>query len=133
MGSGVTVTHLPLEQVTQGSNPCSPTLRQAQCKPGFPMNSQPWYVYLLLCDQKVFYIGISDDIIGRLKTHENKESIFTRKFSELKLIYCEKYSDKQQAVMREKQLKGWSRAKKQMLIDGKLGINKCTEFDEVIA
>ena len=88
---------------------------------------------MLLCDQKTFYIGIIDDFIERLKSHKNKQSIFTRKFSELKLMYCEKYFNKHQAVIREKQLKGWSRAKKRMLIDGKLGINKCTEFDEVMA
>jgi hypothetical protein len=34
-------------------------------------------------------------------------------------------------VNREKQLKGWSHAKKQLLIDGKLGINLCTELVEV--
>lgn len=96
------------------------------------MISKDWYVYLLLCDQKTFYIGITDNFIERLKAHKNKQSIFTRKFSELRLMYCEKYSTKHQAVMREKQLKGWSRAKKQMLINGKLGINKCTEFDEVM-
>lgn len=59
-----------------------------------------------------------------MDSHKNKESFFTKKFSDLKLVYCEKYNNKSDASKREKQLKGWSRAKKQMLIDGKLGINR---------
>lgn len=83
---------------------------------------------MLLCDQKTFYIGISDDLKNRLARHKNKLNISTKRFSDLSLVYCEKYEDKFQAAKREKQLKGWSHAKKQMLIDGKLGINACTEL-----
>lgn len=83
-----------------------------------------WYVYILLCDQKTFYVGITDDIRRRLAEHKNKESFFTKKFFDLKLVYCEKYNNKNQAAIRERQLKGWGRTKKQMLIDGALGINR---------
>ncbi len=69
--------------------------------------------------------------MGRLSAHRNKKSFFTKKFSDIRLVYCEKYGSKWEAAKREKQLKGWSRAKKQMLIDGKLGINACVEFVEV--
>jgi len=48
----------------------------------------------------------------------------------LKLAYCEKYRNKYEAAIREKQLKGWSHSKKQKLISGELGINTCTEFVE---
>ncbi|MDP3988021.1 MAG: GIY-YIG nuclease family protein [Candidatus Levybacteria bacterium] len=89
-----------------------------------------WYVYMLLCDQRTFYVGISDDIPHRYLQHKNKQNISTKKFSELKLIYAEKYLTKFEAARREKQLKGWSHVKKQMLVDGKLGINTCTEFAE---
>ncbi len=87
---------------------------------------------MLLCDQKTFYIGITNDLVDRMKEHKNKESFFTKKFSDLKLIYCERYNDKYEAAIREKQLKRWSRAKKQMLIDGKLGRNICTEYAEAL-
>ena len=86
---------------------------------------------MLFCDQKTFYIGITDNVQRRLLAHRNKESFFTKKFSDLRLVYCEKYSSKHVAVKREKQLKGWSKVKKQMLIDGKLGIN-CIELTEVL-
>jgi len=86
---------------------------------------------MLLCDQKTFYIGITFDIQKRLKEHKSKESFFTKKFSKVRLVYCEKYQNKIEAAKREQQLKGWSRAKKQMLLDGKIGIN-CIELDEVL-
>jgi len=95
------------------------------------MSKNNWYVYLLLCDEKTFYVGITTDVKNRLAVHKSKQSFFTKKFSQIRLVYCEKYLIEKEAVDREKQLKGWSHAKKQMLIDRKLGINTCTEFDEV--
>ncbi len=90
-----------------------------------------WMTYMLLCDQKTFYIGISDDVNNRLRQHKSKQVISTKKFSDHRLVYCEEYDSKYEAAKREKQLKGWSHAKKQLLIDRKLGINACTEFVEV--
>lgn len=87
---------------------------------------------MLFCDQKTFYTGISDNLLNRYNQHKNKQNISTKKFSELKLVYSEKYRNKFEAAKREKQIKGWNHAKKQMLIDGKLGINVCTEFAEMI-
>ncbi len=81
------------------------------------------FTYMLLCDQKTFYIGITDNLKRRLEEHKNKESFFTKKFSEIKLVYCEKYKNKVEAAKREQQLKGWGRAKKEMLLKHKLGIN----------
>lgn len=94
--------------------------------------AMPWMVYMLLCDQKTFYIGITDDIAKRFNQHNNKLNLSTKKYSDLKLVYAENYSTKYEAAKREQQLKGWSHAKKQLLIDGKLGINACTEFAEAL-
>jgi len=96
------------------------------------MKNETWYVYLLLCDQKTFYVGITNDLKNRIIQHKNKQSFFTKKFSDIKLVHCEKYLTNHEAALREKQIKGWSRIKKHMLIDGKLGINVCTEFAEII-
>lgn len=85
---------------------------------------------MLLCDNSSFYIGITNNLAKRVSEHKNKQNISTKEFSNIELIYCEKYQDKFDASKREKQLKGWSKAKKQMLIDGRLGINTCTEFAE---
>lgn len=91
-----------------------------------------WYVYMLLCDQKTFYVGISPDIVNRFNQHKTGRSFFTKKFSDIRCVYAEEYSSKKEAANREIQLKSWSRAKKQMLVDGKLGYNTCTEFVEVL-
>lgn len=95
-------------------------------------NAKPWFIYMLLCDQKTFYVGITDGFISRFTQHRNKQNISTKKFSAIKFVYAEKYENKYKAAKREKQLKGWSHSKKQMLVDGKLGINTCTERVEAI-
>lgn len=87
---------------------------------------------MLLCDGKTFYVGITTDLVNRINQHIKKQSFFTKKFSQIKLVYCEQYQTEKEAVAREKQINGWSRAKKQMLIDGKLGYNSCTEFAEAL-
>lgn len=88
---------------------------------------------MLLCDKKTFYVGITNDVRSRILQHKNKQTISTKKFLILQIVYLEKYDDKFQAAKREKQLKGWSHAKKQKLIDGKLGINACNELVGVIS
>lgn len=93
---------------------------------------KPWYTYLLLCDQKTFYIGITDNPEARLLENRNKKSFFTKKFSDIQIVYCEKYFNKHEAALRERQLKGWSYAKKQLLIEGKLGYNTCTEIVDAL-
>lgn len=91
-----------------------------------------WFVYMLLCDGKTFYVGVTTDLVNRINQHKNKLSFFTKKFFQISLVYCEQYQTEKEAVLREKQIKGWSRAKKQMLIDGKLGYNISTEFAEAL-
>jgi putative endonuclease len=79
-----------------------------------------WYVYILNCDQKTFYVGMTNDLGSRLAEHRNKESFFTKKFSELDMVYNEQFNSKTEAAKREKQLKGWSRKKKLALIHSSL-------------
>ena len=97
------------------------------------MSQTYWYVYLLLCDQKTFYIGMTDQPKQRLIQHKSKLSFYTKKFSDINFVYCEKYPDKYTAARREKQLKGWSRTKKQMLMSGALGYNTCAELVEELS
>lgn len=86
---------------------------------------------MLLCDQKTFYVGITTNLERRLNEHRNKESFFTKKFSDIKPVYYERYNLENEAAQREKQLKGWSKAKKQLLLSGDLGINSI-ELAEVL-
>ncbi|QQS39590.1 GIY-YIG nuclease family protein [Candidatus Woesebacteria bacterium] len=58
----------------------------------------------------------------RLASHKAEQNIATKKFSELKLIYFEKYETRKEAENREIQLKKWSRAKKKALIEGDIDL-----------
>lgn len=87
---------------------------------------------MLLCDQKIFYVGITNNVHKRLMEHFYKHSFFTKKFSDLKFVYAEKFQDKYLAAKREKQIKGWNKTKKQLLVENKLGINSCTVLVEVL-
>lgn len=83
-----------------------------------------WYIYILFCDQKIFYVGITNNLKRRLEQHKKKQSSYTKKFSDIKLIYFEKYKLRSQAEKREKQIKKWSIAKKKALIEGDIKLLK---------
>jgi len=76
-----------------------------------------WTVYLLLCDQKIIYTGLTDNFDRRFEEHKSKTSRFTRQFSDLKLIHKEIFGTETEAAKREKEIKGWSRKKKLALIE----------------
>jgi len=64
------------------------------------------------------YIGVSSNLIKRVYQHRNDlVAGFTKKYKCHKLVYFEKYGDINTAIKREKQLKKWSRKKKESLIN----------------
>ncbi|MFV0376234.1 MAG: GIY-YIG nuclease family protein [Mangrovibacterium sp.] len=67
----------------------------------------------------VLYVGVSSDLIGRMYKHKNKvyETSFTRKYNVDKLVWYEVFHSIEEAIDREKQLKGGSRQKKLDLIN----------------
>jgi len=75
-----------------------------------------WFVYILLCDQKTLYVGRTEDLEKRLTEHQRGYSPFTKKFSEIELVYQEQCGSYRKAEQRESQLKKWSVAKKKALI-----------------
>lgn len=79
-----------------------------------------WSVYILLCDCKIYYVGITHNIQQRLHSHRNGENIATKEYRDIQLVYKETGYTRAQAEKRENQLKGWSVAKKKALIDGDL-------------
>jgi len=78
----------------------------------------PWHIYILLCEQKTYYVGLTSNLNKRIESHKNKENIATKKFSEVILVYSENFKTRKEAELRETQLKKWSSAKKKALIDG---------------
>ena len=78
-----------------------------------------YYVYIMSCNSnKVLYIGVTNDLIRRVQEHKmGTFSGFTKKYACHKLVYYETFSDIDQAILREKVLKGWKRCRKDELID----------------
>jgi putative endonuclease len=80
------------------------------------------YIYILTNDTRTtLYIGVTNDLARRL--YEHSESLgdaekFVGKYQTNLLVYFETCADAPQAIAREKQLKGWTRAKKEALING---------------
>ncbi|UOQ97266.1 GIY-YIG nuclease family protein [Hymenobacter sp. 5317J-9] len=80
------------------------------------------YIYLLTNPSRtVLYIGVTNNLTRRLDEHSNNlgnHGKFTGRYQANLLVYFEFLSDPTQAIAREKELKGWSRAKKEKLIIG---------------
>ncbi len=77
-----------------------------------------YYVYIMgSANGRAIYIGVTNDIVRRVNEHKNGLiEGFTRKYRCHHLLYLEHYNDIRAAIDREKQLKGWTRAKKEALI-----------------
>ena len=77
-----------------------------------------YYVYILAnWNDTVLYIGVTSNLTRRLYEHRNHlVDGFTSKYNVNKLVYFESTNDIRSAIEREKQLKGWTRAKKNLLI-----------------
>ncbi len=79
------------------------------------------YIYILLCADGSYYTGSTKNLELRLQQHQAGEgSNHTAKRLPVELIYVEEYPRIDEAFYREKQIQGWSRKKKEALIEGKL-------------
>ncbi|MBU1684132.1 GIY-YIG nuclease family protein [Patescibacteria group bacterium] len=77
-----------------------------------------FYIYIMSNYQRsTFYIGFTNNIIRRVIEHKHElGSYFTKKYKLKYLVYFEEYQYVNQALAREKELKGWIREKKINLI-----------------
>jgi putative endonuclease len=67
----------------------------------------------------VIYVGVTNDLKRRCYEHKQKKiKGFTQKYNVDKLIYYEIFDSIELAILREKQIKGYSRSKKDSLING---------------
>jgi len=77
----------------------------------------PYYVYIVSNRTHVLYVGFTNDLTRRVAEHQDGLIAgFTQKYHLKRLVYFESYADVRDAIAREKQLKGWRRAKKIKLI-----------------
>ena len=76
-----------------------------------------YFVYVLASHSRTLYIGVTHDLQLRLHQHRHNTSHFSARHRIHKLVHCEQFSQPRAAIAREKQLKGWIRAKKVALIE----------------
>jgi putative endonuclease len=76
--------------------------------------------YILKCSDDSYYTGSTKDLQRRLKQHQNGEGAnHTKNRLPIKLVYVEQFTRIDHAYYREKQIQGWSRKKKEALIEGR--------------
>jgi len=82
-------------------------------------DANQYYVYILTNKgNKVFYIGVTNNLERRIFEHKNKlVDGFSKKYNLTKIVYYEATGDIQSALEREKQLKNWHREWKINLIN----------------
>ncbi|MEQ9620339.1 GIY-YIG nuclease family protein [Coleofasciculus chthonoplastes] len=77
-----------------------------------------YYVYIMTNRSKTLYTGVTNDLYRRVYEHKQKLIPgFTQKYNINRLVYYQETSDVRESITREKQIKGWLRAKKIALIE----------------
>lgn len=81
--------------------------------------AKQYHIYIMTnVHHTVLYIGMTGNILRRGWEHKQKVNEgFTKKYNCTKMVYYENYDEVYDAIDREKQLKGWTRAKKEWLIN----------------
>ena len=69
----------------------------------------PYYVYILTnVKRNVIYVGVTNDLGRRVTEHRSGAGgAFTRQYRVSTLVYAEEYQQIEDAIVREKQIKGW--------------------------
>jgi putative endonuclease len=76
-----------------------------------------YYVYIMANHTRMMYVGVTNSLERRVLEHKAKVAdAHTKRYDMTRLVYFEDYADVRDAIAREKQLKGWRRARKIELI-----------------
>lgn len=88
-------------------------------------------VYILRCADDTYYTGWTNDLTARLTAHNRGVggAKYTRSRRPVQLVYCEEQPDRQAAMKREAQIKAYTRAEKQKLIDTMIEGERLTIYD----
>ena len=82
-------------------------------------NIKKGWMYILECSNGAYYTGSTNNIELRMQQHQSGNGAnFTKKHLPVHLVYSEEFERVQDAFYREKQIQGWSRKKKEALING---------------
>src|SRR5881409_4149720 len=94
----------------------------AGCERGIPHFGamRSYCVYIMASRSRVLYTGVTNDLVRRVDEHKRGLTPgFTSRYRVSRLVYFEAFGDVRDAIAREKQLKGWLRARKMRLIEQK--------------
>ena len=81
--------------------------------------SRTYWIYILKCSDGSYYTGSTSNIEKRISEHQKGAiSGYTHSRRPIELIFSEYFDDVYNAISAERQIKGWSRAKKEALIKG---------------
>ena len=85
-----------------------------------------YYVYIVKCSDSSYYTGVTNDLERRIGEHNEGDDTKSYTYSRrpVKLLWFAETNDVNYAILREKQIKGWTRKKKEALIAGR--------FDDLI-
>ena len=77
------------------------------------------YVYILKCSDNTYYTGITSNLNRRILEHQSGKNLDAYTYSRrpLALVFYAEFTDINLAIAKEKQIKKWSRAKKEALIN----------------
>jgi putative endonuclease len=77
-----------------------------------------YFVYVLVCSDGTLYVGSTSDLVQRERAHnEGRGAKYTASRRPVRMVYSEVHESQVAAQRREAQLKGWTRAKKEALIE----------------
>ncbi len=81
--------------------------------------NMPFYVYILRCADNSYYIGQTDNLEKRIAEHKMGEiKGYTSSRLPVELVFSDEFSSREEAIVLERQIKGWSRKKKEAMIRG---------------
>lgn len=79
----------------------------------------PFYTYMLRCNDGSYYTGHTDDLETRIAAHKSGAIAgYTSERLPVVHVWSEEFSTREEAMASERRIKGWSRAKKEALIQG---------------
>jgi tRNA/rRNA methyltransferase len=79
---------------------------------------KPFFMYILECSDNSYYVGHTDDIERRMSEYaQGKVSGYVKKRLPVKVLYVKDFMTRDEAINAEQQIKGWSRKKKEALIN----------------
>lgn len=78
-----------------------------------------YYVYILKCNDGSYYTGVTNNVEKRFDEHQTGliDGCYTHNRRPLEFVFSEEFGEINDAISREKQIKGWSRRKKEALIE----------------